>query len=199
MSPAPCSPSLPQLVCRTPGDRRVIATLWELHRVDVLRYCRRRLGSAAEAADVTQKVFVHAITSLDRLRGIHDPRRWLIGIARHRCLDHARSARRAPELVDADTLCRIAGASVIAEPCEDPRTLQLLGECLARLQAHDRTLVELRFYKGLPFKEIAKQLGKTPAALRVQLTRACVRLRGALKTRLVSRSRHESTRTTQFS
>jgi DNA-directed RNA polymerase specialized sigma24 family protein len=56
-------------------------------------------------------------------------------------------------------------------------------------------LIELRFYKGLPFKEIAKQLGRTPAALRVRLTRACVRLRGYLKSRLVKTSRHASTRT----
>jgi RNA polymerase sigma-70 factor (ECF subfamily) len=191
MSPARCSPSLAHLACRTSGDRHVIETLWELHSVDVLRYCRRMLGNAAEAADVTQKVFVHAIGSLDRLRGIDDPRRWLIGIARHRCLDHARSARRAPELVDADTLCRIAGAAFIAEPAaEDPRTLQLLGECLERLHAHDRTLIELRFYQGLPFKEIAKQLDRTPAALRVRLTRACLRLRRYLNTRLVSRAPH---------
>jgi RNA polymerase sigma-70 factor, ECF subfamily len=206
MSPARCSLSPPHLACRTSGDgaaalsagddRQVIEVLWDLHSEDVLRYCRRMLGNAAEAADVTQKVFMHAIKGLDRLRGVDDPRRWLIGIARHRCLDHARSARRAPELVDAATLCRIAGASFIAEPTgEDPRTLQLLGECLERLHAHDRTLIELRFYKGLPFKEIAKQLGSTPAALRVRLTRACFRLRGYLNTRLVNRSRHASTRT----
>jgi len=196
MSAAPSSPSLPHLACRTSGDdRQVIETLWDLHSEDVLRYCRRMLGNAAEAADVTQKVFEQAIRGLDRLRGIDDPRRWLIGIARHRCLDHARSARRAPELVDAATLCRIAGASLLAEPCEDSRTLQLLGECLERLHAHDRTLIELRFYKGLPFKEIARQLGRTPAALRVRLTRACVRLRGDLKIRLTGSSRHPPTRT----
>jgi RNA polymerase sigma-70 factor (ECF subfamily) len=215
MSPVRCSLSLPHFAYRTSGDgsaalsagddRHIIEILWDLHSEDVLRYCRRMLGNAAEAADVTQKVFVHAIRGLDRLRGVDDPRRWLIGIARHRCLDHARSARRAPELVDTATLCRIAGASFIAEPCEDPRMLQLLGECLARLHAHDRTLIELRFYKGLPFKEIAQQLGRTPAALRVRLTRACFRLRGYLKTRLVKSSRRASTRTallvptTQFS
>jgi RNA polymerase sigma-70 factor (ECF subfamily) len=193
MSPAPSSPSLPHLAARSAGDdRHIIEILWDLHSEDVLRYCRRMLGNAAEAADVTQRVFEHAIRGLDRLRAVDDPRRWLIGIARHRCLDHARAVRRAPELVDADTLCRIAGASLLAEPCEDPRTLQLLGECLARLHACDRTLIELRFYKGLPFKEIAQQLGRTPAALRVRLTRACFRLRGYLKTRLVHSPRQES-------
>lgn len=177
-------------------DKRAIEILWELHNDDVFRYCRRVLGNAAEAADVTQKVFVNAIMSLDRLRSVDDPRRWLIGIARHRCLDHARSARRDPELVDATTLCEIAGACFIAEPTtgEDPRTMKLLGECLERLDASDRTLIELRFYEGLPFKEIARRLGKTPAALRVRLTRACFRLRRHLKTQLVKSSRHASMR-----
>lgn len=188
MSPArPSPPSLPQALTTALSagdDKRAIELLWELHNDDVFRYCRCMLGNTAEAADVTQKVFVNAIRSLDRLRRVDDPRRWLIGIARHRCLDHVRSARRDPELVDATTLCEIAGACFIAEPTgEDPRTMKRLGECLERLDARDRTLIELRFYKGLPFKEIASQLGRTPAALRVRLTRACFLLRRHLKTR----------------
>lgn len=176
-------------------DQRAIEILWELHNKDVFRYCRRVLGNTAEAADVTQKVFVNAIRGLDRLRSVDDPRRWLIGIARHRCLDHARSARRAPQLVDATTLCEIAGACCIAETaCEDPRTMKLLGECLERLDASDRRLIELRFYEGLPFKDIARQLGRTPAALRVRLTRTCFLLRRHLKTQLVNSSSFASTR-----
>lgn len=199
MSPArPSSLSLPLALTTAlsaGNDRRAIEILWELHNDDVFRYCRRVLGNPAEAADVTQKVFVNAIRSLDRLRSVDDPRRWLIGIARHRCLDHARSARRAPELVDAARLCEIAGTCFVAEPTgEDPRTMKLLGECLERLDASDRTLIELRFYRGLPFKEIATQLGRTPAALRVRLTRACFLLRRHLKTRLVKSSIHQSTR-----
>jgi RNA polymerase sigma-70 factor, ECF subfamily len=175
------------------GDaRRAIEILWELHSDDVFRYCRRMVGHDAEAADVTQKVFVHAIRSLGRLRSVEHPGRWLIGIARHRCLDHARSARRAPQLVDASTLCEIAGAAFIAEaPDEDPRTVQLLGECLARLDARDRTLIELRFYQGLPYKQIATQLGTTPAALRVRLMRARFLLRRYLNARLMKSARHE--------
>lgn len=168
-------------------DKRAIEILWELHGDDVLRYCRRMVRNEAEAADVTQKVFVHAITGLDRLRHVDHPGRWLIGIARHRCLDHARSARRAPRLVDASTLCEIAGAAFIAEAAgEDPRAVQRLGECLACLDARDRTLIELRFYEGLPYKQIATQLGTTPAALRVRLMRACCVLRRSLKARLMA-------------
>jgi RNA polymerase sigma-70 factor (ECF subfamily) len=174
------------------GDaRRAIEILWELHSDDVFRYCRRMVGNDAEAADVTQKVFVHAIKGLDRLRSVDHPARWLIGIARHRCLDHARSARRAPQLVDASTLCEIAGAAFIAEAAdEDPRTVSLLGECLECLDTRDRTLIELRFYQGLPYKEIATQLGNTPAALRVRLMRACFLLRRHLNAQIMKSSCH---------
>jgi RNA polymerase sigma-70 factor (ECF subfamily) len=160
------------------GDtRHAIELLWDLHRNDILRYCRRMLGSDAEAADATQKVFEHAITGLVRLRSVHSVRRWLVAIARHRCLDHARSARRGPQLVDATAFDRIA-AALIAEPAgDDSRTIKHVDECLERLNADDRELIELRYYKGLPFKEIAKQLGRTPATLRVRLVRACRKLR----------------------
>jgi RNA polymerase sigma-70 factor (ECF subfamily) len=174
-------------------DNHVIEILWELHRKDVFRYCRRMLDNDAEAADVTQKVFENAIMGLDRLRSVDSPRRWLIGIARHRCLDHARSARRAPRLVDAHALSQFASPSFIAEAGdEDPRTVRLVAECLERLEACDRTLIELRFYKELPFKEIARLLGRTPAALRVRLTRACRLLRRYLNTRLANRSSDRS-------
>jgi hypothetical protein len=74
----------------------------------------------------------------------------------------------------------------------DPRVAQLLGECLERLDACDRALIELRYYQDLPFKEIARRLGRTPAALRVRLTRACHRLRRYLKSKLAKRLRYES-------
>jgi RNA polymerase sigma-70 factor, ECF subfamily len=158
--------------------KRAVQILWELHRDEVLRFCRRKLASEAEAADVTQKVFENALRDLDRLRSVDSSSRWLMGIARHRCLDHARSARRDPQLVDADTLCQIAGESLMAEPgIPDARVVTQLGQCLNRLDALDRELIELRFFEGLPFKEIARQLGRTPASLRVRLTRACVLLR----------------------
>jgi len=173
--------------------KRAIELLWDLHHDEVLRYCRRRLASEAEAADVTQKVYLNAIRDLDRLRSIDSSSRWLLGIARHRCLDHARSVRRDPQLVDAATLCQIAGPSLSEEPTTgDALAVSRLGQCLERLDALDRALIELRFSEGLPFKEIAKQLGRTPASLRVRLTRACILLRKHLTSSRVDGVSHES-------
>ena len=170
--------------------KHAIEIMWELHSDEVFRYCRRMLANDAEASDMTQKVFEHAIRDLARLRSVDSSSRWLVGIARHRCLDHARSARREPQLVDADTLCQIAGPSFITEPADDARAVKLLGQCLKHLAARDRALIELRFYEGLPFKEIAKQLGNTPAALRVRLTRACLVLRKHLAAHCDSSNGH---------
>lgn len=177
-----CESALPGLSAALSArdHKRAAEILWELHRDEVLRYCRRRLASEGEAADVTQKVFENAIRDLDRLRSVDSSSRWLMGIARHRCLDHARSKRRDPHLVDTATLCEIAGPSPGAEPAADARVVNRLGQCLERLDPLDRALIELRFYEGLPFNEIAKQLGRTPASLRVRLTRACVVLRKEL-------------------
>lgn len=174
----------------TAGDHKhAIGILWEHHRDELFRYCRRMLKSEAEAADVTQKVFESAIMDLRSLRSVDSARTWLVGIARHRCLDHARSTRRDLRLVDTDDLAEIAAASQIADSAEDPRAMTLLGECLDCLNACDRELIELRYYRGLPFKEIAKRLGRTPAALRVRLTRARRLLRQSMTTRIVA-SRH---------
>jgi RNA polymerase sigma-70 factor, ECF subfamily len=167
-------------------ERQAIAILWELHSDNVFRFCRYVLANDVEAADVTQKVFENAIKDLGRLRSVDRSSSWLIGIARHRCVDHARSVRRAARLIDASTLCEIASPSLIAERAEDPCTIKLLRECIERLDARDQRLIELRFYEGLQFKEIARRLGNTPGALRVRLLRACRRLRAHLTSRLDS-------------
>jgi RNA polymerase sigma-70 factor (ECF subfamily) len=160
--------------------KHAIQLMWELHGDEVFRYCLRMLANDAEAADTTQKVFEHAIRDLSRLRSLDRTSRWLIGIAHHRCLDHMRSARRGPQLVDADTLSQIVDPSFAEPAMDDARAVQRLGQCLKRLDPRDRALIELRFHEELPFKEIAKQLGGTPVALRVRLTRACLLLRKCL-------------------
>lgn len=163
-------------------DRRATEILWLLHRDDVLRYCRRTLGNDAEAADVTQRVFENALTGVGRLRREDCASKWLIGIARHRCLDHVRSARRDPQLVDASALCQLAAGSATADAGDqDPCAIRRLAAGLDRLEACDRALIDLRYYKGLPFKEIARQIGGTPGALRVRLTRARRMLRTYLQ------------------
>jgi RNA polymerase sigma-70 factor, ECF subfamily len=59
----------------------------------VWRYCAGMAGTA-EANDLAQETFARALRDAPRFRAESTVTTWLIGIARHVCLDHIRSSQR---------------------------------------------------------------------------------------------------------
>lgn len=152
------------------------------HGDHVYGYCRRFLGNATEAEDVSQTVFAQAFQDLKHLSSPHIARMWLRGIARHRCLDRLRERRRDFQIVDDNDLCAIVDRQpslVLSD--SDPRVGQALDECLDCLDERSRELLVLRFHDELTFEEISKLTHDTPGALRVRMTRALPALRRCLE------------------
>lgn len=65
---------------------------------DVRRYCAHMMGER-DADDLVQLTFIRAMRSLHSYRGESSARTWLIGIARHVCLDEMRARQRRDRLV----------------------------------------------------------------------------------------------------
>ena len=147
----------------------------------VYRYCRRLLGVDADGDDVSQIVFLQAFEAIQRGTRVENPSAWLIGIARHRCLDRLEGRRRGPVLVAEEELERAidAGSSELGHP--DSIAGQALDDCLDKLDARSRVAVLLRFHDHMPYDEIAKLAGDKPGALRVRVARALSALRRCLE------------------
>jgi hypothetical protein len=73
----------------------------------VLRRCRRLLGDEEAARDTMQDTFVAVLRSADRLNDAA-PSSLLWRVATNVCLHRLRSARRRPEVLDAELLVQIA-------------------------------------------------------------------------------------------
>jgi RNA polymerase sigma-70 factor, ECF subfamily len=145
-------------------------------------YCRRVVGNATEAEDVSQTVFAQALQDLKHLSSAHAAGQWLRSIARHRCMDHLRARRRAFEIIDNKQLCSLVdGQLAILQSESDPRIAKALDECLDCLDARSRELLVLRFHDELSFDEISKLMSDKPGALRVRLSRALPALRRCLE------------------
>lgn len=110
------------------------------------------------AEDVHQQTYAEVWRRAEQF----DPARgtflsWVLTIARSRALDHVR--RRADLPTEADTLAALGGG-------EDDRAYDdvvdraLIGEALARIPAHERELLRLRFWEGLSQTEIAERTGQ---------------------------------------
>jgi RNA polymerase sigma factor (sigma-70 family) len=160
---------------------RAMSLLVELHGAHVARYCRWMLGDDVEGEDVSQTVFVQAFSELARFAEARNVRAWLLGTARHRCLDRLRSQRRGPCLRDEAEL-RAMMERRAAAPVEgaDPREHRALAACLGCLDARTKRLLVMRFHDELSYEEIGARLSDSPGALRVRMARGLVLLRRCL-------------------
>jgi RNA polymerase sigma-70 factor, ECF subfamily len=167
------------------GEAHLAVTLlMERYGPTVDRYCRRMLGADADGEDVSQIVFIQAFEAIQRMSPIDNPCAWLLGIARHRCLDRLKGRRRAPVLADTDQLEHAADGDT---PCDvvarDPGASQALDDCLAELDARSRTVVLFRFRDQLSYDAISRVTGDRPGALRVPVARALRQLRRRMEMR----------------
>jgi RNA polymerase sigma-70 factor (ECF subfamily) len=164
------------------NDDLVMEILVEMHGDHVYGYCRRMLGSHADIDDVSQTVFVQAFQCLKDLPRIRSARAWLLGIARHRCLDRLKAIRRGPMVLDDRDLRMVADQRPAAPLAGgDPRVSKALDDCLDHLDARSRAVLVMRFHDELSYDEISKLNVDTPGALRVRLARTLSALRRCLE------------------
>jgi RNA polymerase sigma-70 factor (ECF subfamily) len=160
------------LIAAAQANPAAFDALYRRYLARVYRYLRAHVGSDDEAADLTQQVFLKALDALPRYRPRGTPfAAWLFQIARHTVTDAYR--RRRPT-VAWEALPEALHPLAEQEPEAAALRLEALaqlGALLARLDASKRELLALRFAAGLTAPEIAKVVGKSPAAVKKQLFR----------------------------
>lgn len=148
------------------------ASLLELYDsalASVYGYLLTRCGAKALAEDLTAETFLAAV---DAVRGEDPPSLsmpWIIGVARHKLVDHwRRQAREERNL-------RAVGDEEAAG-CEDPWEARIdalrARETLANLGAHHRAALTLRYLDDLPVPEVADLMHRSVHATEALLVRA---------------------------
>jgi len=127
--------------------------------------------SPADADDVTQNVFITALTKLESLREPAAFAGWIARTARNAAEDHR---RRMIDTVEIDAAFATRGTQ--SEDAEAERALQAIRDLP---QAYRETLM-LRLVEGMSGPEISARTGLTPGSVRVNLHRGMQMLRGAL-------------------
>lgn len=178
---------------REPEERRIdsavaagdadtaLPLLMDRYGANVYRYCRRMLGTDADADDVSQIVFLQAFQAIRKRPRIDKVRGWLLGIARNRCLDRLQKERRGLVPLDREGMARLVDTGSDEPAVRDPGASRALDECLDQLDARSRMVVLLRFRDQLSYDEISEITGDQPGALRVRVARALPALRGCLE------------------
>jgi RNA polymerase sigma-70 factor (ECF subfamily) len=164
------------------------ASLLELYDAalpEVYGYLLARCGRPALAEDLTAETFLAAVTASRRRPPPAMSTGWLVGVARHKLVDHWRAAEREER--------GLRAVAVEPDPPDDPwegRLDALLArEVLAGQSAQHRAALTLRYLDGLPVPDVARTLGRTVAATEALLTRARAAFRRGYARRLEGGSR----------
>lgn len=133
----------------------------------VYGYLLPRCGSRVLAEDLTAETFLAAVEAVRQYPGTPVSTGWLVGVARHKLVDHWR--RQARE----ESALRSLGTET---PAEDPWDEQLdalqARAVLYRLAPHHRAALVLRYLDDLPVPEVAALLGRSLHATEALLVRA---------------------------
>jgi len=162
---------------------RAFEVLFDRYHARLLAFCRGILGSAEDAEDVLQDVFVNAhIAMLADSRALN-LRPWLYRIARNRCLNHLR--RPAPEGTDSIEAHPAANGASTLERVQRREELRAIFSGVAELPETQRTALVLREIDDLSYEEIAQAMGTTLGAVKSLLVRARMALAEASEGRVL--------------
>jgi RNA polymerase sigma-70 factor (ECF subfamily) len=167
------------------------------HGDTLYRYALLRLRSPDLAADVVQETYVEALRARASFAGRSSERTWLIGILRHKIVDHLRKAGREPAVherilpessaespFDHRGRWRAGPASWGSEPSRQIETREfwdVFGQCLSKMPQGLADAFFLRELDDLRADEVQETLGITPANFWKRLHRARALLRQCLE------------------
>ena len=160
------------------GDAAAFRAIFERYAPLLLRTMLRELYVKEEANDLVQQTFLQ----LHRARADFDAgqklKPWIFTIALNLKREYFRRKKRRPERsFDAGGVAEPTVGALGAARVEARRTL---ARVMADLPADQREVIELHWFDGLEFPEVAQVVGASVSAVKVRAHRGYVRLRQAL-------------------
>jgi len=164
------------------GDELALSHLYDQYASFVFALALRVTQDRSAAEDIAQEVFVHVWTkasAYDPLRGT--VRAWLGVITHRRAVDRVRRETAARTREERDQLRRTAPPPDVAEAA----TSMVIGErvraALAGLPADQRQAIELAYFGGQTFRQVAAVLGIPEGTAKSRIRLGMAKLTEALQ------------------
>jgi len=168
------------------GDRLAMQVLFARHHVRVYRFVLRLVRNEATAEDLISEVFLDVWRQAGKFEGRSAASTWILGIARFKALTALR--KRPEEELDDDM------AEAIEDHNDDPETAlakkdkgSVLRECLTRLSAEHREIIDLVYYHEKSVEEAAEIVGIPEATVKTRMFYARKKLSELLKQQGIDR------------
>lgn len=155
------------------------------------RFALLRVGNPTVAEDLVQETFVAALKSQNSFRNQSSPQTWLIGILKHKILDHFRAQGKTISIEEttlSSTMDSPAPKIPVKEWSITPEKIveesafrEILQNCLNRLPEKAKQIFLLREIDEVETGELCKIFGITPTNLWVMLHRIRNQLKSCLE------------------
>ncbi len=168
------------------GDRLAMRVLFARHHVRVYRFVLRLVRNEAKAEDLISEVFLDIWRQAGKFEGRSAASTWMLSIARFKALSALR--KRTEEELDDET------ADAIEDQADDPEVslakknkAAVLRQCLNKLSAEHREVVDLVYYHEKSVEEVAGIVGIPEATVKTRMFYARKKLSEFLKEQGIDR------------
>jgi RNA polymerase sigma-70 factor (ECF subfamily) len=169
------------------GDQAAFAELYDAVAARVHGTVLGVVRDPAQAEEVTQEVFVEVwkiAPRFDSTRG--SVAAWITTIAHRRAVDRVRSEQSARVRSDADArrveVPRDVVADTVADDDQGAFDRARVRRALGRLTEAQRQSIELAYFGGHTYREVAQLLGMPEGTIKTRIRDGMIRLRDELTT-----------------
>jgi RNA polymerase sigma-70 factor (ECF subfamily) len=174
------------------GSEEAFAWLIARFRQPIYSLLARTVQDRADAADLTQEVFVKVFRGVGNFHGESSLRTWIYRIALREASNQRRwwtrhKQQETPidqEMTDGESRTPVRLKDLLVDPAESPYEIAIHGENRARVEAAltqvpepFRTTLILRDIEGFVYEEVAKMQGVSLGTVKSRLVRgrACLK------------------------
>jgi RNA polymerase sigma-70 factor, ECF subfamily len=168
------------------GDRLAMQVLFARHHVRVYRFILRLVRNEATAEDLISEVFLDVWRQAAKFEGRSAASTWMLSIARFKALSVLR--RRTDGELDEEE------AAAIEDQADNPEVTlakkdkgEALRQCLTKLSAEHREIVDLVYYHEKSVAEAAAIVGVPEATVKTRMFYARRKLSELLKEQGIDR------------
>ena len=154
------------------GDLRSFEELVRRYQSKVTTNCRYLSGSPDDAEDLAQEVFMKVFFGLAGFEGRASFNTWVTRIKSNHCINFVKKKRLQTVELDSPGVEKASGISPKAErELEKEATKARVGKVLLELSETLRIPLVLRDMDGMPYEEIAGELGIGLSAVKMRIKR----------------------------
>ena len=146
-----------ELIALAKTDSKYFGVLYDIYFDQIFRFVFKRLGGKEHTAgDITQQTFIKAMANIQKYEDRGFPfSSWLYRIAQNEVSMFFRKEKKTHTVsIDENQLSDMASEAAIGQHMSQEEQEQLI-EMMNELEEEQLDIIELRFFQGLSFKEIA--------------------------------------------